>query len=318
MGAKPKSDARFAFLRDPDLYDLIGRLALRMCGDEAFAEDIQNGAYVVAMELVLRGRGPKPGTERGWMCCVLRNHAHEEFRRRKKEAQPAKIDDMPEIPVEDQRTLHEHQLEVERERDICEKLAREHPEEVSRVLAGDGRTKEGADARKDDAERKRKERARHVLQTAFAVAAAAAIVFLVMRGRVTSQVPGLPSGAYPTLADASHELARRSCAAHEWVACLEELHQLGSLDASKLGPEEKAAMAAAVAGIRQQAFAHCASKELVTCLEELDTARRYDPEGDKDPSVTLARTEAQQHLQGSAAPAPSFDPDAKDVPKRHR
>ena len=75
----PLSDARFAFLRDPDLYDLVGRLALRTVRDEAFAEDIRQGAYVVAMQLVLRVRAPKPGMERGWMCRVTRNHTYAEL-----------------------------------------------------------------------------------------------------------------------------------------------------------------------------------------------------------------------------------------------
>jgi hypothetical protein len=53
----------------------------------------------------------------------------------------------------------------------------------------------------------------------------------------------------------------------------------------------------------------------VTCLEELDSARQYDPQGDLDPSVTLARSEAKQRL-GAAAARPSLNPDAKVAPPR--
>lgn len=113
--------------------------------------------------------------------------------------------------------------------------------------------------------------------------------------------------------------AHQSCAAQKWIACLEGLDQTRTLDASKFGPAEKAAWDAAASGLRQQAFADCGKRDLMTCLEELDTAKKYDPDGDRDPSVTLARTEAQQRLQGSAAPIPPFLlPDAKEAPPRHR
>jgi hypothetical protein len=51
----------------------------------------------------------------------------------------------------------------------------------------------------------------------------------------------------------------------------------------------------------------------MTCLEDLDTARQYDPDGDRDPSVTLARSEARQNLQGTGTPF--LNPDAKEVPR---
>jgi DNA-directed RNA polymerase specialized sigma24 family protein len=314
---KKLSDARFAFLHDADLYDLVGRMLLKRVRDEAFAEDIRNGALVVAMELVLRGRGPKPGMERGWTCCVARNHMLEEFRRRKEQEPPLATDDAPVLPVEDHQTLYEEQLHVEKMFDAVEQVASEHPEQVAQLVVADGRTKEGeGSGPKDAAARKRKERARTALASALTAAITVA-VFLVWLRSVPPPAPRLPTGAYATLADASHELAHQSCAAHSWVACLEGLNQTRALDPSKFGPAEKAAWDAAVAGIRQQALDDCARHQLMTCLEGLDTAKVYDPQGDGDPSVTLARSEAQQKLQGSAAPAPSFYPDAKEAPKRH-
>jgi hypothetical protein len=316
---KPPSDARFAFLRDPDLYDLVFRLALKRVRDEAFAEDVRQGAYVVAMQLVLGGRGPKPGTERGWMCRVARNHTFAGLRARKEEERPLETDDEPDIPVEDQPTLLQAQMEVERQLAVVEDVAEKHPEKAAEVLAGDGRTKEGAaqGGPKDAATRKRKERARTFLASAISSALAAVIALLWMRGPGAPK-PGLPAGSYATLADAAHELARKSCAAQQWVTCLEDLDQVKRLDASKLGPAEQAAWNAAVAGIREQALAACAEDDFMTCLEGLDTARRYDAAGESDPRVQLARSEAQQRLRGSGAPAPSWIPDAKEVPRQHR
>ena len=316
---KPPSDARFAFLRDPDLYDLVVRVALRIVRDETFAEDIRQGAYVVAMQLVLAGRGPKPGMERGWMCRVTKNHTFAELRRRNEQEPTLDQDDTPDIPVEDQRKLREEQLRFERLLDVARQAAADHPEQAAQLLVADGRTKKGAgkDGPKDAAARKRRERAKHVLSSVISAAMAAAIAILWLRGG-PKPAPGLPAGAYRTLADASHELAHQSCAAQKWVACLEGLDQTRRLDASKFGPVEQAAWNTAVAGIRQQALADCTKGELVTCLEGLDTARRYDPDGDRDPSVVLARIEAQKGLPGSAATAtPALDPDAKVIPQRH-
>ena len=156
---KSPSDARFAFLRDPDLYDLVLRVALRIVRDEAFGEDIRQGANVVAIELVLAGRGPKPGMERGWMCRVTKNHTFAELRRRKEQEPPLDDDDAPDIPVEDQRTLHEEQLRIERLLDVARQAAADHPEQAAEVLAADGRTKAGAAGKagpKDAAARKRR------------------------------------------------------------------------------------------------------------------------------------------------------------------
>jgi len=313
---KPPSDARFAFLRDPDLYDLVGRLGLRMVRDEAFANDIRQGAYVVAMQLVLGGKGPRPGTERGWTCRVARFHAYEELRRRKEEEKPHEDDEAPDLPVEDHQTLHEEQLKIEKLFDAAELVAANHPDQAAALLVADGRTKEGADAApKDAASRKRKERARTTLASAISAALAVAVVLLWMRS-VPRPAPGLPSGAYASLADASHELAHRNCAAQKWVACLEGLEQTRALDPSKIGPDEQGAWNAAVAGIRRQALADCTNGELSACIVGLDTARKYDPEGDKDPSVTLARTEALRRVGAVEAPPTGRTPDAKMVPQR--
>ena len=288
-----------------------------MVRDEAFAEDIRQGAYVVAMKLVLAGKGPRPGTERGWMCRVTRNHAYAELRRRKQGDKPLEKDEAPDLPVEDHQKLYEEQLHFEKQLDAAEQVAADHPEQAAQLVVADGRTKDGADAGpKDAASRKRKERARTMLRTAITLAMAAAIVFLWVRG-VPRPAPGLPAGAYASLADASHGLAHRSCAAEKWIACLEGLEQTRALDPSKIGPDEQGAWSAAVAGIRRQALADCANGELPACIVGLDTARRYDPEGDKDPSVTLARTEALRRVGAAQAPAPGWAPDAKMVPGRH-
>ncbi len=314
---KKLSDARFAFLNDPDLFDLVGRLMLKWTGDETFAEDLRNDAYKVAMELVVRDRGPKPGLERAWVCRVAKIHMFEERRRRREQEPLLEKDEAPELPVDDDQKVTEDALAVEKMFEATEQVASAHPEQAALLLAADGRTKEGAGAAPmAAAARKRRERARTALASAITAAITVA-AFLVWLRSVPPPAPRLPAGGYASLADASHELAHRSCAAQKWVACLEDLNQTRALDASKFGPAEKAAWDAAVAGIRQQAFADCGKRDLMTCLEELDTAKKYDPEGDRDPSVTLARTEAQQRLQGSAAPLPAFlYPDANEAPKR--
>jgi DNA-directed RNA polymerase specialized sigma24 family protein len=315
---KKLSDARFAFLHDPDLYDLVGRLIFKWVrGDEAFAEDVRHGAYVVAMQLVLGERRPKPGTERGWMCRVARNHTHEAFRRRKEEEPPLETDEAPDLPVEDHQSLYEEQLRVEKQFDAVEQVASDHPEQVAQLVVADGRTKEGEGAApKDAAARKRKERARTALASAI-TAAMTATIFLLWLRSLPPPAPRLPSGAYATLAEASHELAHQSCAAQKWVACVEGLDQTRALDATSFGPAEKAARDTAVAGIRKQALDDCGKQDFMRCLEGLDTARAYDPDGDNDPTVTLARSEAQQKLQGSVQ-APFPYPDAKPGMPRHR
>jgi hypothetical protein len=310
-----KSDARFAFLRDPDLYDLVGRLALKKVRDEAFAEDIRQGAYVVAMQLVLAGRGPKGGTERGWMCRVARNHTYEALRARTAEEKPLETDDEPDIPVEDQPTLLAHQMEIERRLTVTEDVASQHPEHVAEALGGDARSKKRQGEANDAAARKRKERARTFLASAVTAALAAVMVLLWMRGPGAPK-PAVPVGAYATLAEAVHQLAGESCGARQWVECLDDLQRLKQLDASKMGPREQAAWDAAVAGIRKEALAACEKGDYMACLEGLDTAKRYDPAGESDQSVQLGRSEAEQKVRGTAAPVPKREPDAKPIPPR--
>jgi DNA-directed RNA polymerase specialized sigma24 family protein len=196
---KAQSDARFAFLRDPDLCDLVGRLALKRVRHEAFADDVRNGAYVVAMQLVLGGRGPKPGTERGWLCRVARNHTFEALRARKDEEKPLETDDEPDIPVEDQPTLLASQMEIEHRFNVVEEIASQHPAHVEEALGGDARTKEGARhaGAKDAAARKRRERARTFLASAVSSALAVVIAILYLRGPGAPK-PALPAGGYAT------------------------------------------------------------------------------------------------------------------------
>jgi hypothetical protein len=157
------------------------------------------------------------------MCLVAKNHMREEFRRRKEQEPVLEKDEAPELPVEDHQSLYEEQLRVEKMRDAAEQVAESHREQVEQLVAADGRTKEGAEAApKDAAARKRKERARLLLASVVS-AAVAATAFILWLRVVPRPAPGLPAGSYATLADASHELAQRSCAAQKWVACLEGL-----------------------------------------------------------------------------------------------
>ncbi|HEY5243524.1 MAG TPA: hypothetical protein VIJ22_18720, partial [Polyangiaceae bacterium] len=282
---KGPSDSRFAFLRDPDLYDLVRRLALKRVRNEALADDIRNGAYLVAMHLVIEGKGPKPGMERGWMCCVARNHTHEVLRALKEGEKPLETGDEPDIPVEDQVTLLAHQVEVERRFTVVEEVASKHPEHVEEALVDDARAnakKPGAHTgrARDAAARKRTERSRAFLAAAVSSALAVVIAVLWMRGPGAPKPAQPTAGSYATLADAAHQLASESCAARQWVACLDDLERLKRLDATQMGPREKEAWNAAVAGIRQEALAACAKGDFMTCLEGLDTAKRYDPAGD--------------------------------------
>jgi len=309
MAHNPPSDARFAFLRDPDLYDLVVRIAMKMVRDAVFAEDIRQGAYVVAMVLVREGKGPRPGTERGWMCRVTRNHTYEALRARKSEEPPLDTDETPDIPVDDQPTLLADQMQVERRLAAAEQVAATHPKQAAEVLAGDARSEERAkqDGAKDAATRKRRQRARAFLQTAMGLAVGAALVLLLLRGPIAPR-PGLPPGSYSTLADAALDLARKSCDASEWVTCLEDFEQVERLDAARLGPAEQARRDEAILAIRRDALTACKRERFLECLEGLDTARRFDRAGESDPAVMRARTEAQQRIgesgRGVAHPAP--------------
>jgi Sigma-70 region 2 len=305
-------DPRLAFLRDPDLYDLVGRLALRMVRDEAFAEDIRQGAYVVAIQLVRRGRGPRPGMERGWMCRVTRNHTYAELRRRKmKDVPPVKGDEMPDLPVEDHQTLHEEQLRLEKLYDATEMVAANHPEQVALLLVDDGRTKEGAAAGpKDAASRQRKARARAALGAAIvATVAVVAALFLWIRGDGGFGGPNVAAGRpQPRLAVPAREIALKSCAAHAWIFCIDDLERARALDDAVITSADEQTLHNAIAALRQQTLADCATGDPITCLEELGTARRYDPAGDHDPSVTAARADAIQRLRGAGGPGPSGTP----------
>ncbi|HEY3822903.1 MAG TPA: hypothetical protein VGL81_37315, partial [Polyangiaceae bacterium] len=297
------------------------RMSLKRLADRFLAEDLRQGTYIVAMQLVLGGKGPKPGFERGWMCRVQRNHVHEFLRARKEEEKPLEKDEEPDIPVDDQRTLLEAQLEVEKRLQIAEDVLSQHPERVADVLEDDGRSRKrsaaGESAAKDAKTRKRRERSRTALASIVSAMVAAAVLFLVLRGSApTPTKPGLPAGAYADLAGAAHDLARRTCAEKRWIACLEDLDQMKRLDPRTFGPEEAAARTAAVDGVRADAFAQCTEGHYVSCLEGLDTAAAYDPAGDADARVQLARSEAQVKLQGSASARPGWVPDAKGIPPK--
>jgi DNA-directed RNA polymerase specialized sigma24 family protein len=309
----PSSDARFALLGDPELHKLASRVALKWArGDAAFAEDIRQGAFVVAMQLLLRERPPRPGHERGWMCRVTRIHALCEWRRKRDEEPTLDTDDEPDVPVEDQQTLYEEQMRVERLFAAAEDAMERYPQQAAEVLAPDGRTEKGAGGR-DAATRKRRERARTLFASTLS-AVMTAIVVLMLRPRTT--VPdqhGLPVLSDATLATAGRELAARSCAKQQWGACLSELDHVRHLDASKFGPAEVSEWETAVAGLRGQAFAACEKSEWVVCLEGLDAAQVYDPAGDAEKMVRLARSEARQNL-GVKAPPPAGDQDYSKGP----
>ena len=189
-------------------------------------------------------------------------------------------------------------------------------------MLGDGRSKKGAnDGPKDGAARQRKSAALKFLrEKALAFSSAAAILFLVLwqRERLLPRPAVLPPGAYATLADASHELAHRSCAEQQWAACLDQIDQTKRLDPKKIGPAEERARQAALAAIRQQALTACEQHDYVTCLAGLDKARGYDPDGDAVPLVQLARSEAQQKLHAAPARTTPLIPDAKEIPVPHR
>jgi hypothetical protein len=326
---KKPTDPRIAFLGDPELYAVVMRVALRIVRDETLAEDMCHGAYLIAVELVLeRNKSPKAGLERGWICNVARYHTYAELRRRKEEPAIPQDESLADdegtvqLSVEDRQTLWEEQEKIEQRLDAVAQVAAEHPEQAELLLGADGRTKAGGTSGPKDAKtRKRAERARAALGsrvTAMVAAAAVAaiVVFVLMRNRLPVG-PGLPRGGYATLADASHELARESCAAQEWAACIENLKQLRTLDPKRFGPDEQGAWSAAAVGIRYEALVRCAKGEVVACIAGLDEARELDPEGDNDPTVTLARIEAAQGL-GQTAPSTPLNPDAKVVPGRQR
>jgi len=304
------ADTRFVFLRDPDLYDLVFRVASKFFHDEPDAEDVRQGAYALAMRLVLSGRGPRGGFERGWMCRVTKNHAYSELRKRKGRETPVDTsdEDGPDIPAEDQRALLEEQLRLERLFEVTAETLAEHPQQAEHLLIADGRKEKGVS--NDPASRKRKERARSFFAAAIGAAISAAILLLVLRRTPPAPlVPTSPEWTQANLAAASRELASRSCAAHDASACLAHLEEARLLDPSKYGAAEQSAWVAAIAELRTKALGECGKREWTACVEGLDEARRYDPDGDREPLVQLARSEAAAHTTGTVG-APQ-DPDSK-------
>jgi DNA-directed RNA polymerase specialized sigma24 family protein len=307
----------FAILADPDLFDLLVRLARKYFREEADAEDVRQGAYAVAAELLVEGRPPREGFERGWMCRVLRNHALEKLRERKEEREalgkPVDTTDFPDIPDEDHGELLEHQQKVEQRHAALEKVSELYPKEAAFLRAAYGGKKKRGFAQ-DAASRKRKERTRTFVASAVAatLAAAAAVVvmFFVMRPKPT--VPILPALVWndTTLASASRELAAKSCAAQEWSACLSHLADAERLDPSHFGATERSAHVAAIVGVRHEALEACGKQRWSACMQGLDESKRYDPAGDNDPLVNLARFEAGAHGAGGFR-APPGEPDAK-------
>jgi len=305
---RSQADARFAFLRDPDLYDLVLRVIFKIIHNESDAEDARQGSYVLAMQLVRTGKGPRAGFERGWMCRVAKNHAHNAFRKLVRQEAPVDEPDDLDIPVEDRPTLLAEQLRVERLLDATAAAAAEHPEKAADVLVPDGRSGRGSPA--DSATRKRKERARTFFAAAIGAAVAAAVLFLVMR-----RAPHAPPGPLPllwndtTLATASRELAARSCAGSDARACLTHLEDARRLDPPRFGAAEQSARVAAIARLRASALGACGEQKWTECLAGLDDAQRYDPDGDREPLVQLARSEAAVAL-AKGSPSPS-DLDSK-------
>jgi hypothetical protein len=302
------ADARFAFLGDKDLYDLLLRIAFKYFRQDADAEDVRQGACVLALHLILAGRVPTPGYERGWMCRVLKNHARNELRKRTGREPPVDTsEEGPDIPAGDQQELYEEQLRLERLLEVTQETFAKHPQLGRHLLIADGRKEKGA--ANDPASRKRKERARSLFAAAIGAAMSAAIFLLVLRRNPEAPlVPTTPEWTNANLAAASRELASRSCAAHDDSPCLAHLEQAKILDPSKYGAAEQSAWVAAIADLRTKALGECSKREWTTCVEGLDEARRYDPDGDREPLVQLARSEAAAHTAGTVAPT---QPDSK-------
>jgi hypothetical protein len=229
------------------------------------------------------------------MCRVAKNHARKAFTKQLGREAPADEPDDLEIPVEDQRTLLVEQLRLERLWDAAAETAAKHPEKAADLLVPDARRTEGTAT--DAAGRKRKERARAFFAAAIAAAVAAAVVFLLMRRSGSPlPVPRIPPWNDTTLATASRELASRSCAANDAHACLAHLEDAKRLDPARFGPAEQSARATALVRLRADALDACAAQKWTECLAGLDEAGRYDPEGDREPLVQLARSEAQTGL----------------------
>jgi len=82
-------DPRFAFLTDRDLQDVIWRMARKRTRNRTDADDVRNGAFALAMRLVVAGKGPaETKRERGWMCQVLRSNALSAWRKEGRDGEP--------------------------------------------------------------------------------------------------------------------------------------------------------------------------------------------------------------------------------------
>jgi hypothetical protein len=132
-----------------------------------------------------------------------------------------------------------------------------------------------------------------------AAAASLVVLIVVWRNPVVRVVPVAQKLAWDdrTLAAASREIAVRECAARRWTACLDQLVLVKTLDPSAFGPDEQAAQAAAVAGLRGDALRACEKQEWLECRDGLDEAGKYDPRSDDDPLVLHARTEVRLHVR---------------------
>jgi hypothetical protein len=308
----PSDDPRFAFLRDPDLYDFMGRLGLKLTRDETEAEDVRNGAYTVAMQLVLAGKGPRvKAAERGWMCHVLKNHAHSEWRKKRGSAPPVDPEEMLEFPADDLRALMEEQREVERLFTVTQETLAKYPEHAREIAAVDGRKKGGTS--KNAAERQRRSRARMFLASTISAALSAAMVLFLVRDRIQGPRIQKPDWTNSTLAAASREIALRRCAHSEWEPCLFGLSEAKRLDPGGDGDDRvQRARQQGIEALRVNALDACKAGRWQSCLDGLNVARTYDPEGDRVPLVQLARSEASGHV--TLAPTISSDPNAKAPP----
>ena len=305
--ARRTSDPRFDFIGEPDLYDFIWRIARKLTGDEAEAKAVRNSATVVAMHLVIAGRGPLPGRERPWMCRVLKNNARAEWRKKKAAEPTLDPEDLEDYPADDERLLNEEQQELERTLHAMEEVLTKHPEHARNVMEADGR-KEAAIA-KDSTARARRARSRTFLAATISAALAAALVFLIVRPRRPLPVPGLEWND-STLATASRELALRRCGASAWEACLFGLEEAKRLDAAgDRDPRVQRARQHAIAASRAQAMSDCLAEQWKPCLDGLDLARRYDRAGDEVPLIQLARSQAGRRVYGAT-------PDVEDRAKQ--
>jgi hypothetical protein len=298
-------DSRFAFLRDPDLYDLIYRLALRWTRSEADADDLRHESYVVAMDLTIKGEGPSDdkGHQRGWMCSVFKNHARRQRKDNKKNIEEPRDPggDFPELAVDDERTVAENVERVERIREAAENATIEHPEDVERILAPDGRAKKDGTA-KGAAERKRRERSKAFLAARITAAAVVGgvLVFIFAPPKVGPPVVihDKPEWNDATLATAARELAFKRCAASDWEACLHDLDEARRLDpAGDADPRVQAAWQEGVQTVRADGLKACGRQDWMRCIRDLDVAARYDPKGDEQAVVKLARSEAAHEVQ---------------------